>query len=76
MSKAQMLIDYYSVIGIDDAVETFCKEKLRLEKVGTPIEDFDLLIGATAKEYGFTVVTHNVKHFNRIEGLSVEDWTL
>lgn len=76
LSKARMLIDYYSVIGIDDAVEIFCMEKIRLESVGMPIEDFDLLIGATAKAYGLTVVTHNVKHFNRIEDLKVEDWAI
>lgn len=23
-----------------------------------------------------TVVTHNMKHFNRIEGIKTEDWTL
>lgn len=57
LAKAQLLIDYYSVIGIDDVVEIFCKEKIKLEKSGTPIEDFDLLIGATAKEYGLAVVT-------------------
>lgn len=75
LSKARMLIDYYSVIEIGDATETFCKEKIRLEKAGTPIEDFDLLIGASAKEYNLTVVTHNIKHFNRVEGLDVDDWT-
>lgn len=75
LSKARMLIDYYSVIGIDDIAEPFCKEKIRLEKAGTRIEDFDLMIGITAKTFGLTIVTHNVKHFERIEGLKVEDWT-
>lgn len=72
--KARALADYYSVVGIDDVAEAFCKEKIRLERSGNQIEDFDLLIGVTAKVYGMTVVTHNVKHFNRIDGLSVEDW--
>jgi tRNA(fMet)-specific endonuclease VapC len=34
----------------------------------------DLLIAATALGNGMTVVTHNVREFNRIEGLLVEDW--
>lgn len=72
--KARMLIDYYSVIGINEIVEQFCKEKIRLEKAGLIIEDFDLLIGITAREADMTVVTHNVKHFKRIENLKVEDW--
>jgi tRNA(fMet)-specific endonuclease VapC len=34
----------------------------------------DLLIAATALVNGMTVVTHNGREFNRIEGLLVEDW--
>lgn len=75
LQKARLLIDYYSVIGIDEIAEAFCKEKIRLEIAGLPIEDFDLLIGITAKEYGMSVITHNVKHFTRINGLTVLDWT-
>ena len=36
-------------------------------------EDFDLLIGCAAKAKGLTIVTHNVKHFEHIEGLDIED---
>ena len=31
----------------------------------------DLLIGATALELGYSVATHNVRHFERIPGLEV-----
>lgn len=75
IQKARMLIDYYSVIGINEIIEQFCIEKIRLEKIGQIIEDFDLLIGITAREADMAVVTHNTKHFKRIENLSVEDWT-
>jgi tRNA(fMet)-specific endonuclease VapC len=34
----------------------------------------DLLIAATALANAMTVVTHNVREFERIEGLLVEDW--
>ena len=75
IQKARMLIDYYSVIGINEFVEPFCREKIRLEKAGQIIEDFDLLIDITARETNMAVVTHNLKHFNRIENLKVEDWS-
>lgn len=39
------------------------------------IEDFDLLIGATAVTNDLTLVTNNVKHMNRINGIRLEDWT-
>jgi tRNA(fMet)-specific endonuclease VapC len=45
-----------------------------LERRGEPIGVEDLLIGATALEHGMTVVTRNMKHFARIEGLFVECW--
>ena len=74
LTKARLLIDYYDIIGIDDIADAFSKEKVRLESIGQTVEDFDLLIGITARENKLTVVTHNTKHFNRIEGLNLVDW--
>ncbi len=76
IAKAKVLIDYYPVIGIDEIPDAFSIEKVRLESMGQAIEDFDLMIGVTAREAGLTVVTHNQKHFNRIEGVEMEDWTI
>jgi tRNA(fMet)-specific endonuclease VapC len=45
-----------------------------LEKLETPIGIEDVLIGATARAHGLTVVTRNLRHFERIESLSVESW--
>lgn len=47
-----------------------------LEKLGTPIGLEDVLIGATARARGLKVVTRNIRHFERIEGLAVENWWL
>lgn len=62
------------VIPFAIAIDTFCQEKVRLQRAGLPLEDYDLLIGSTAKTSGLTLVTHNVKHFERIEGIVIEDW--
>jgi tRNA(fMet)-specific endonuclease VapC len=45
-----------------------------LETRGAPIGLEDVLIGSTALVHGIAVATRNVKHFDRIEGLSVENW--
>ena len=45
-----------------------------LERQGTPIGDADLRIGAITLARGLTVVTGNVRHFERIPDLSVENW--
>ena len=45
-----------------------------LEQRGTPVGDADLRIGAIALARGLTVVTGNLRHFQRIPGLLVENW--
>jgi len=42
---------------------------------GTPIGQFDVLIAAHAVALRRTLVTNNVRHFSRVPGLSVENWT-
>ena len=48
--------------------------RAELEHRGTPIGDADLRIGAIALSRGLTVVTGNVRHFQRIPDLLVENW--
>jgi predicted nucleic acid-binding protein len=47
-----------------------------LRRVGRPIDDGDLLIAAQCITNGYTLVTHNTKHFEGVEGLAVEDWVM
>lgn len=48
--------------------------RVELERLGTPIGPFDVLIAGTARACGATLVTHNTREFGRIERLGVEDW--
>jgi tRNA(fMet)-specific endonuclease VapC len=41
----------------------------------TPIGERDLVIAATARAGGLVVVTRNGRHFGRVPGLRVEDWS-
>ena len=45
-----------------------------LEKQGLRIGDMDIFIAATAVEEDFILVTGNVKHFERIPDLRIENW--
>jgi predicted nucleic acid-binding protein len=47
-----------------------------LEAKGKPIGLADILIAATAKVHNLTVVTRNVKHLERVDGIRVENWWL
>ncbi|WP_339135805.1 MAG: type II toxin-antitoxin system VapC family toxin [Candidatus Electrothrix sp. GW3-4] len=45
-----------------------------LEKKGRPIGPYDTLIAGTALSVNATLVTRNTKEFQRVSGLSLEDW--
>ncbi|MGH2459952.1 MAG: PIN domain-containing protein [Chloroflexota bacterium] len=45
-----------------------------LERRGLPIGDADLRIAAVALVHNLTVVTRNIRHFERVPGLTVENW--
>jgi tRNA(fMet)-specific endonuclease VapC len=41
---------------------------------GTPIGPFDLLIAGQAMARDLTLITNNLREFNRIDQLRIEDW--
>lgn len=45
-----------------------------LEKAGTPVGAMDMLIAAHALSMGATLVTNNLREFERINGLLVQNW--
>lgn len=69
----QEFINLITIIPIFDAIQKYGKEKVRLQKLGTMISDFDLLIGCTAIENKMIMVTENVKEFERIENIKIEN---
>lgn len=52
----------------------YAEIKHLLKEQGNMIDDFDIVIAGQAISEGLIVVTDNIKHFNRIEGLKVENW--
>ncbi len=48
--------------------------RAQLEKKGTPIGPYDLLIGGTALAHQAILITHNAREFERIDNLKMEDW--
>ncbi|MBQ7237909.1 MAG: PIN domain-containing protein [Bacteroidales bacterium] len=74
LKQIHRFVEAVHVLPFEDCLLTYAKERARLWDIGEKIEDFDLLIGCAAKAAGLTVVTHNVKHFNHIKELEIEDW--
>lgn len=69
-------IDGINVLPIYNSIDIYAIEKNRLQKAGMPIDDFDLLIGATAIKNKLTLVTNNTKHFKRLKNIKLEDWAI
>jgi tRNA(fMet)-specific endonuclease VapC len=64
------------ILPIFHSLNLYGKEKARLQKAGTPIDDFDLLIGVTSVTHNLIMVTNNTSHFKRISGNKLQDWTM
>ena len=55
-------------------MQEYAEIRWKLERRGQKIDSLDLLIGATAVAENYILVTGNVKHFERIPGLRIENW--
>jgi len=66
--------DRISIIPIFDSIRIYGREKARLKQKGTVISDLDLFIGSTAIANDMILVTRNVKEFERMENIRIENW--
>ena len=73
--RLEIFLQKLQIIPIIEALDLYGKEKARLRKIGTIIDDFDLLIGVTALAHNMVMVTNNTEHFSRIKEIKLEDWT-
>jgi len=58
-----------------DAAKHYAEIRADLKKRGAQLGAADLMIAAHARAMGAIVVTNNVKDFERVKGLKVENWT-
>lgn len=80
LAQLNQLTQLIEVIFIDNRekglalCQHFAKQVVRLKKMGKQIGSNDLWIGCHALAENAILVTHNMKEFERIEGLKIEDW--
>jgi len=76
--NALALNQFLSIVDIlpfdDEAAAEYGKICAALRRQGTPIGTMDMLIAAHAKAKGLIIVTNNVREFERVEGLGLENW--
>ena len=76
LAKVKAIESSMDVVPVGQTlVEIFGLLKSNLEKSGTPLDDFDLILAATTLSRNLILVTNNTKHFQRINGLKLENWT-
>ena len=77
--KNKHLVDEFilsiDVINTDiEILQKFAEIKADLEIKGFPLADADILIAATCFSRCNKLITGNIKHFNRIDNLTIENW--
>lgn len=71
----EAFIPKFFVVPVFNSLDIYAKEKAKLRKQGLMIDDFDILIGATAVANDMVMVTNNVVHLSRLDNMVIEDWT-
>ena len=71
----QSILQMISVLPYEDN-EALATARIRasLKQQGTPIGPYDVMIAGTAQANGLIMVTSNVGEFQRVQGLTIEDW--
>lgn len=74
-AKVNALLESIPVLPLDEpAAVHYADIRHALACAGTPIGNNDLLIAAHARALGLTLVTDNLREFQRVPGLMVENW--
>ncbi|MEK7342245.1 MAG: type II toxin-antitoxin system VapC family toxin [Pseudomonadota bacterium] len=74
-AQLEAVLDLLPVLPLgDDADAHYGRLRADLERRGTPIGANDMLIAAHALALGATLVTDNMREFERVQGLSIVNW--
>lgn len=74
LKDVNFITEKFKVLPIYPALTVFGDIRAELEEKGKRIDDFDLLIGATAIKNDVVLVTDNIKHLERLPNIKIENW--
>lgn len=79
LAHGQTTTSIIRLLGVKDwtpqAAEHYAKIRAVLKQRGTPIGNMDLLIAAHARSLDCVLVSNNVREFQRVEGLLIQNWS-
>ena len=74
-SRLKEMENRFSVLPFDrDSAYQAAQTRAHLERLGTPIGSVDTMIAGIALAHELTIVTRNVREFERVPELRVENW--
>lgn len=75
MAELEEFLTRHAIVPFGEAeFRVYARIRAYLETNGMKIGPNDLIVAATALAAGATLVTHNVREFARVPGLSLVDW--
>ena len=75
LTRLDTFMKQVSVLPFDtSAARQMASLKLKLELAGAPLATPDLEIASVALVKNMPLVTHNIRHFQRVPGLQLIDW--
>lgn len=74
LNKINTLLEFFTVLDLKTRGEEYARIKHELKKNGKPVDEFDMVIAGQALSEGLTVVTDNLKHFENMSDVKVENW--
>ena len=72
--KINILLEHFTVLPLDATGAAYGRIKYALRKKGKPVDEFDMVIAGQAVSEGLTVVTDNLRHFENMPDVKVENW--
>lgn len=73
--QLEQVLSAFDIMPLDQVADAhYAAIRCKLERAGTPIGSNDLFIAAHALALGLTLVTNNMREFERVSALPVEDW--
>lgn len=74
-AKVERFVSTIHQLPLDRAsAEASAHIRIELERQGTPIGPYDLLIAGHALAHGLKLVSNNTHEFGRVKDLSLESW--
>ncbi len=76
LADIEALTARLEVLPFDEAAAyQFGQIRAELYRMGRPIGPYDMMIAGHARACGLKLVTNNVKEFERVQGLIIENWS-